>query len=296
MTADAQRRNVQRAARALAPLALAHELVITHGNGPQVGLLALQTAGDPKVAAATLDMLGAQTEGMIGYMIEQELGNLLPFEAPLATVLSMVEVDPADPAFQRPTKPIGPTYGEAEARALAAERGWTVVPDERGWRRVVASPRPRRIFETRPVRWLLERGCTVISAGGGGIPTAYAADGTLHGIEAVVDKDLASGVLARDLDATLFVMATDADAVYLDWGLPTARAIATISPEALGAIPFAEGSMGPKVEAAVAFASVEGRVAMIGALDDLDRLVRGESGTRVALGLDTTYATRDVAS
>jgi carbamate kinase len=282
MTAENQRRNVRRAAEAVAPLAGGeHQLVITHGNGPQVGLLALQSASFQQAGADSLDVLGAQTEGMIGYMIEQELGNILPFEQPFATILSMVEVDPADPAFQHPSKPIGPVYPEAEARRLAAERGWTVAPDGDGYRRVVASPLPKRIFQVRPVKWLLEKGCIVICAGGGGIPTMYAPGRRLHGVDAVVDKDRASAMLARELEVDCFVMATDADAVYLDWGKPTQRAIRRASPQALAAHPFANGSMGPKVEAATEFAARTGKTAAIGALADVARMVRGEAGTIV---------------
>jgi carbamate kinase len=282
MTAENQRRNVRRAAEAVAPLAGGeHQLVITHGNGPQVGLLALQSASFQQAGADSLDVLGAQTEGMIGYMIEQELGNILPFEQPFATILSMVEVDPADPAFQHPSKPIGPVYPEAEARRLAAERGWTVAPDGDGYRRVVASPLPKRIFQVRPVKWLLEKGCIVICAGGGGIPTMYAPGRRLHGVDAVVDKDRASAMLARELEVDCFVMATDADAVYLDWGKPTQRAVRRASPQALAAHPFADGSMGPKVEAATEFAARTGKTAAIGALADVARMVRGEAGTIV---------------
>jgi carbamate kinase len=285
MTAENQRRNVRVAAEALAPLAPPrHQLVISHGNGPQVGLLALQGASYSQVAPYPLDVLGAQTEGMIGYMIEQELGNILPFEQPFATILSMVEVDPADPAFARPEKPIGPTYGEAEARRLTAERGWTMAPEGGGFRRVVASPLPRRIFQIRPVRWLLERGCIVICAGGGGIPTMYGEGGKLHGAEAVVDKDRASALLARELEADLLVMATDADAVYLDWGTPAQRAVRRAAPDALDAAAFAAGSMGPKVEAAIDFVRRTGRRAAIGSLDALAAMVAGESGTQFTAG------------
>ena len=280
MTAENQRRNVRVAAEALAPLARQHQLVISHGNGPQVGLLALQGASYSQVAPYPLDVLGAQTEGMIGYMIEQELGNILPFEQPFATILSMVEVDPADPAFAHPRKPIGPLYGEAEARRLAAERGWTVAPEGDRFRRVVASPLPRRIFQIRPVRWLLERGCIVICAGGGGIPTMYGKDGKLHGAEGVVDKDRASALLARELEADLLVLATDADAVYLDWGEPGQRAIRRASPGDLDAAAFAAGSMGPKVEAAIDFVSRTGGRAAIGSLEALVAMVQGEAGTQ----------------
>ncbi len=286
LTADNQRRNVRLAAEALAPLAREHQLVISHGNGPQVGLLALQSASYTPVQSYPLDVLGAQTEGMIGYMIEQELGNILPFEQPFATILSMVEVDPADPAFANPTKPIGPFYDEAEARRLAAEKGWTMAADGDRLRRVVASPLPLRIFQIRPVRWLLERGCIVICAGGGGIPTMYGADGKLHGVEAVVDKDRAGALLARELEADLFVMATDAPAVFLDWGAPGQRAIRRARPADLARHSFAVGSMGPKVEAAVDFATRTGRRAAIGTLTALVEIVAGTAGTQISTAMD----------
>jgi len=284
LTAENQRRNVRVAAEALAPLGREHQLVISHGNGPQVGLLALQSASYEPVAPYPLDVLGAQTEGMIGYLIEQELGNILPFEQPFATILSMVEVDPQDPAFQNPTKPIGPLYGAEEAARLGAEKGWTMVRDDDGLRRAVPSPLPVRIFEIRPIQWLLERGTIVVCAGGGGIPTMYGPDGKLHGVEAVVDKDRASALLARELGADLFIMATDADAVYLDWGKSTQRAIRRATADALAAHSFAGGSMGPKVEAAVDFVRRTGKAAAIGTLSDLPAIVRGEAGTQVVPG------------
>lgn len=289
-TAENQRANVKRAAAALAPLALTHELIVTHGNGPQIGLLALQDIAYPDDGVYPLDVLNAQTDGMIGYMVEQELGNLLPFEKPLATMLSMVEVDPNDPAFHKPTKPIGPVYPREEAERLAKENGWSIAADGDGWRRVVPSPLPRRIFQTRPVRWLLEKGCVVICTGGGGIPTMYGPDGALRGAEAVVDKDRASALMARELGCDVFVMATDADAVYLDWGKPTKRAIRRAHPEALDPSTFPAGSMGPKVESAVEFVERTGKVAAIGALEDVERIVRGEAGTIIttqAQGLET---------
>lgn len=293
MTAANQRRNVRLAAEALAPLVPGNQLVVTHGNGPQVGLLALQSAAYQEVSAYPLDVLGAQTEGMIGYMIEQELGNILPFEQPLATILSMVEVDPDDPAFQNPTKPIGPVYTEEEARRLEQEEGWKMAPDGEGFRRVVPSPLPKRIFQIRPVKWLLEKGCIVICAGGGGIPTMYKPGRKLYGVDAVVDKDRASALLARELEADLFIMATDADAVYLDWGKPTQKAIRRTSPKALAAHDFAAGSMGPKVEAAIEFVEKTGKTAAIGALADVGRIAAGEAGTIVtpeAEGLETDPA------
>lgn len=296
MTIASQRTNIEAACRALAPVADEHDLVITHGNGPQVGLLALQAAayggGD---AAYPFDVLGAQTEGMIGYLIEQELGNLLPFEKPLATVLTMTEVDPADPAFADPTKFVGPLYSEPEAQRLAAENGWTVKQDGAAWRRVVPSPLPQRIFELRPIEWLLEHGCVVICAGGGGIPTMYE-PGTrnLIGVDAVIDKDWTSAILGRDLRADALVLATDADAVYLDWGLPNARAISAAHPRDLGALHFPAGSMGPKVAAAVDFVEHTGNDAIIGALTDLSGLLAGSAGTRVSASVSGVELRRPV--
>ena len=284
LTADVQRRNIRIAAEAMAPVAAEHQLVISHGNGPQVGLLALQGAAYKAEEAYPLDVLGAETEGMIGYMIEQELGNLLPFEVPFATLLTMVEVDGNDPGFQNPTKFVGPVYDEAEATKIKADKGWVFKQDGAKWRRVVASPMPKRIFEIRPIKWLLEQGTVVICAGGGGIPTMYDpnADRKLIGVEAVVDKDLCSELLARELEADLFVMATDADAVFTGFGTPEAKAIHRTSPEKLSEYQFPAGSMGPKVEAACRFAATSGRTAAIGALADIAAIVRGDKGTIVS--------------
>ncbi len=283
LTAEAQRDNVRAAAEALGRIAAGDtELVITHGNGPQVGLLALQEQAYNPAEAFPLDVLGAETEGMIGYMIEQELGNVLPFEVPLATILTMIEVDPKDSAFANPTKFIGPVYGESEARLLAEEHGWSVRRDGDSWRRVVASPRPKRIFELRPIEWLLRHGTVVICSGGGGIPTAYTEDGKLHGVEAVIDKDLATELLARELHADLFIMATDVDAVYLNWGAPGHRGIRRAAPEHLRQYHFAAGSMGPKVEAACQFVELTGKNAAIGALGDLPAIFAGTAGTTIS--------------
>jgi carbamate kinase len=283
MTAENQRANVRIAAQALAPIAREHQLVITHGNGPQVGLLALQGAAYDKVETYPFDVLGAETEGGIGYMIEQELGNLLPFERPFATLLTMIEVDPADPAFGDPTKFIGPVYDKPDADRVAAEKGWTFKEDGDKWRRVVPSPRPKRVFELRPIKWLLERNTVVIAAGGGGIPTMYepSKERNLIGVEAVIDKDFASELLARELKADLFVMLTDADAVYVDWGKPTQRAIRRAPPAALRHFRFPAGSMGPKVDASCMFAEATGKRAAIGALKDLAGIAAGEAGTTV---------------
>ena len=283
MTAENQRRNVRIAAQALAPVAAEHQLVVGHGNGPQVGLLALQGAAYTNVDTYPLDVLGAETEGMIGYMIEQELGNLLPFERPFATMLTMIEVDPGDPAFHDPTKFIGPVYFKEEADRIAADKKWVFKPDGDKWRRVVPSPEPKRIFELRPIKWLLEHNTIVIAAGGGGIPTMYepGKHRTLAGAECVIDKDLASELLARDLDADLFIMLTDADAVYVDWGKPTKKAIRRASPSALSAMSFAAGSMGPKVEAACRFVESGGERAVITSLDRIADAVAGQAGTVV---------------
>ena len=284
MTADVQRANVRVAAEGLARIAGDHDLVVSHGNGPQVGLLALTGAAYTEVEAYPFDILGAETQGMIGYLIEQELGNRLPIEKPLATVLTMVEVDPADPGFANPTKFVGPVYSEADAKAQAVEKGWVVKPDGDHWRRVVPSPRPQRIFEIRPMRWLLDHGTVVICAGGGGIPTMYAPgrDRQLVGVEAVIDKDLASSLLSRDLEADLFIMATDVDGVYADWGTPHQHRLERVTPDELRAMEFAAGSMGPKVQAAVEFAAATGKRAVIGSLADIDGLVAGTAGTNVA--------------
>jgi carbamate kinase len=283
MTADAQRANVRVAARTLAPVAARHQLVLSHGNGPQVGLLALQAAAYEDVEAYPLDVLGAQTEGMIGYVVEQELGNLLPPEVPLATILTMIEVDGADPAFTDPTKFVGPVYDEAQSQALAADKAWIFKRDGDAFRRVVASPEPKRIFEIRPIRWLLDQGTVVICAGGGGIPTMWVPGQgrTLGGVEAVIDKDFASELLAREIEADLFVMATDVDGVYSGWGTPEQRRLDQVTPGELRAMDFAAGSMGPKVEAAARFVHATGKRAAIGSLEDIEKIVDGAAGTNV---------------
>ena len=283
MTADVQRRNVRSAAPALAAVAEKHQLVVSHGNGPQVGLLALQGAAYKEVEAYPLDVLGAQTEGMIGYVLEQELGNLLPMEVPFATMLTMIEVDPADPAFEDPTKFVGPVYERGDADFLAAEKGWIFKQDGDKWRRVVPSPEPKRIFEIRPIEWLIEKDVVVICAGGGGVPTMYDpnADRKLVGVEAVIDKDLASELLAREIDAELFVMATDVDAVYTDWGTPDQKKLEKVTAEELKKLPLAAGSMGPKAMAAIRFAENTGMRAAIGSLTEIEAIVEGTAGTQV---------------
>ena len=291
LTAENQRANARVACKALAPVALEHELVISHGNGPQVGLLALQGSAYAEVDPYPLDLLGAQTEGMIGYLIQQELGNELPQEKRLASLLTLIEVDPKDPAFEDPTKPIGPVYEQAESERLAKEKGWVFKPDGKSFRRVVPSPLPQRIFGIEPVEWILERGSVVICAGGGGIPVMYTdepapAGRQLVGVEAVIDKDLASALLAKDLRADALAIVTDVDAVYADWGTPDQRAIRRATPEALAGTEFAAGSMGPKVRAACSFVEQTGGLAAIGSIEDTPALLRGEAGTIVTRDAD----------
>ena len=288
LSAENQRENARAACKALAPLALEHELVVSHGNGPQVGLLALQGSAYTAVDTYPLDVLGAQTEGMIGYMLEQELGNELPFERHLATMLTMIEVDPQDPAFGRPSKPIGPLYGADEAARLEREKGWAFMADGDSMRRAVPSPQPRRIFGIEVIRSLLDQGVIVICAGGGGIPTVYAdepapAGRRLRGVEAVIDKDLASALLAAEIGADALAIVTDVDAVYTGWGTPDQRPIRSATPGELASSEFAAGSMAPKVRAACWFAERTGGFAAIGSIHDTQALLRGEAGTRVAL-------------
>lgn len=282
MTADNQRANIRLAAERIAAVAPGNELVVAHGNGPQVGLLALQAAAYTEVAPYPLDVLGAQTDAMIGYVIEQELGNLLPEDQPLATVLTMIETDPGDPAFANPTKPIGPVYDRATAERLAAANGWSVAADGDRFRRVVASPKPKRIFEIRPIRMLVEQGVIVICAGGGGIPTMFDEDGTLRGVEAVIDKDLAAALLAEQLGADLLVIATDVNGVYTEWGTPRQARLGAVTVSELERLDLPAGSMGPKVEAACGFARTTGHEAVIGSLTDIDAIVAGTAGTRVS--------------
>ena len=280
MTVAHQLANLRLVASRLKTVAEQHELVLTHGNGPQVGLLALQSAAYEDLVAYPLDVLGAETQGMIGYFIEIEMRHVLPPEKKITTVLTLVEVSRDDPAFGDPRKFIGPIYTQAEAQTLAAHRGWTFRLDGSAPRRVVPSPVPRRIVQIDSVLQLLRANHIVICAGGGGIPMARDTDGHLSGVdEAVVDKDASSAVLATAIQADAFVMATDADAVYLDWGTSEQRAIKRISAAPLGGYDFAAGSMGPKVAAAISFAVTSGNRAMIGKLDDIERMLAGTAGT-----------------
>jgi carbamate kinase len=289
MTVASQRAAIAAAAGPLARLAIGHELVVSHGNGPQVGLLALQAASYDHVSEYPFDVLDAQTGGMIGYLLEQELSNQLGDRKPVAVLITRTVVDANDPAFANPTKFIGPTYAPEQADLVARQRGWTLKADGEVMRRVVPSPAPQRILELAPIRWILERGGVVVCSGGGGIPTTRNSSGRYTGVEAVVDKDLASAVLARDVKADTLIIATDVDGVYLYWGTPNSRRIRRAHPDELEPRDFAAGSMGPKVAAAVQFATETGGRAIIGSLDDLDALVSGATGTSVsttAVGLE----------
>jgi carbamate kinase len=282
MTTEVQRRNIRTAAEAIAPLAAEHSIVVVHGNGPQVGLLSLQAESYHDAEPYPLDVLDAGTQGMIGYLIQQELRSLLPPDRQVATLLTMITVDPDDPAFTRPTKFVGPVYAKEAADALAAEKGWAFKPDGTSWRRVVPSPQPRQILEIQPISWLLERGAVVICAGGGGIPImGPSGPGKVVGVEAVIDKDLASELLAENVGADLFVMATDVDGVYVGWATPQQRRLDRATPEELAGYQFAAGSMGPKVEAASRFAAKTGKRAAIGSLADITGIVAGQAGTSV---------------
>jgi carbamate kinase len=283
LEATVQRRNVARAAEALAALALENELIVTHGNGPQVGLLALQAESLAEVGPYPLDVLDVETEGMIGYLIEQELRNRLPGRS-VVTLLTQVVVDADDPAFARPTKPIGPLYSRARAQGLAAQRGWTVAPDGRGWRRVVPSPEPRRIIELAAIRLLVESGAIVVCAGGGGIPVVVDPSGALRGAEAVIDKDRAAALLAAEIGAEALLLLTDVDAVYDAWGAPAPRPLRRATPAELQSRKLDPGSMGPKVEAACRFVEATGALAGIGRLEDAECILVGSAGTIVRAG------------
>jgi carbamate kinase len=280
-TARNQLDNVRVAARGLAAVARRHELIVVHGNGPQVGLRALQAEAYTDVPAYPLDMLGAETDGLIGYLLEQEIGNQLGSERCVATLLTRVAVDADDPAFGAPTKPIGPTYDAERAAVLRRERGWTLARDGDAWRRVVASPAAREVIDLRPAGWLLEHGAVVICGGGGGIPVVRNGQGHWQGVEAVIDKDDCAALIAERLDADAFVIATDVEGVCAEWGTPAQRLWGEVSAAELERARFAAGSMQPKVDAACRFARRTGRAAAIGSLERIEALVDGDVGTRV---------------
>jgi carbamate kinase len=281
--AEPQRRNVDHAVRALAPLVADHDLVITHGNGPQIGVLAMESAADPLLATPyPLSVLGAQTQGLIGLWLVQSITNRIPDRRVVALVTRCV-VDGGDPAFDDPTKFVGPVYGQAEARQLATAGGWTVKPDGLKWRRVVASPVPQRIVEAHVIRLLVDAGVLVVCAGGGGVPVVEVADGTLACVEGVIDKDLSSALLAEELGADMLALLTDVPFVETAFGMPGSRPLHDVTVSELRSYSFAAGSMGPKVEAVCRFVERTRGVAVIGALDDAAEVVAGEAGTRVRL-------------
>ncbi|HEY8467104.1 MAG TPA: carbamate kinase [Solirubrobacterales bacterium] len=275
-----QARAARDAARLIGEASLRYRLVVTHGNGPQVGLLALMSDAYDEVDPYPLDVLGSESEGQIGYVLEMQLDNFIDHQDTVAVITRTV-VDESDPAFENPTKFIGPVYDEAHAQRAAVERGWTIKPDGEHWRRVVPSPEPKRIVQLSAIRALLEDGFLVVCAGGGGVPVLEDERGRHRGVEAVIDKDLASSLLARDLDVDLLVLATDVDAVYEGFGTPRQRAIARANPAALRAREFPAGSMGPKVEAVCRFVEATGRRAAIGSLEQITGLLDGTAGTQI---------------
>jgi carbamate kinase len=282
--AAAQIANVTRAVEALAPLARQHELVVTHGNGPQIGVLAVESASDPRLSAPyPLDVLGAQTQGMIGYWLLQAFQNALPGRQ-VASLVNQTLVLAHDPALDNPTKFVGEVYPEAEAHRLAGERGWTVRQDGSGWRRVVGSPQPQRVVETRQIRLLMASGALVVCAGGGGVPVIRDERGKLRGVEAVIDKDLTAAVLAEALEADVLLVLTDVPNVIRHYGTPEAEVISRITPGALRRVSFPAGSMAPKVDAVCRFVELTGDMAAIGRLEDAEAIMAGEAGTIITPG------------
>ncbi|WP_219471780.1 carbamate kinase [Nonomuraea rhizosphaerae] len=279
--AEPQIANVAEAVKTLAKLAERHELVVTHGNGPQVGLLALQSANDPRLTKPyPFDTLGAETQGMIGYWMLQALQNALPGRQVLAMVTQTL-VTAVDPAFDHPTKFVGPVYEQDEARKLAAEYGWTVAADGHYWRRVVPSPAPRRVIETRLIRQMVGAGVVVICAGGGGIPVIRDEHGRLSGVEAVIDKDATASMLAEALDCDAFLILTDVPRVLRGFGTASQTEIAHTTPHELRALDFPAGSMRPKVEAVCRFVETTGDMAAIGELGQAEQILDGSAGTIV---------------
>ncbi len=282
--AKTQIENVRKAAEALAPLAAEHELVLTHGNGPQVGVLALQSAADATLTEPyPFDTLGAMTQGMIGYWMQQELQNALKSDSVVA-VVGQTLVDEADPAFGNPTKFVGTVYDEAEAKRLAAEKGWSVKADGAKWRRVVGSPKPKGLVEIETIKQLVESGKTVICSGGGGVPVVREADGTLRGVEAVIDKDLAGAKVAEDLNADILMILTDVAQVMKDFGTDHAEAIGKTTTTVMRGMDLPAGSMGPKVDACCNFVELTGGKACIGRLADAAAILAGEAGTIITKG------------
>jgi len=288
-TVEAQQHNIAAAAGPLADIARHHRLVVTHGNGPQIGLLALQSAAFDPATPYPLDLLGAESDGMIGYLIDQELANRLPGRQ-VATLLTQVEVADGDPALERAEKPIGPVYDVATADRLNRERGWRMIADGDGLRRAVPSPLPERVVELSAIRLLLDAGVIVVCCGGGGIPVVRTPHGGRRGIEAVVDKDATTALLAAELHADVLLLLTDVAGVWTGWATPDAQRVRQANPAALSKYDFAAGSMAPKVAAACRFVEQTGRRAAIGALEDAAALLAGSAGTQITPEAELAWA------
>lgn len=282
LEASIQRENIRKAAEVIARVSDEHDVILTHGNGPQVGLLALQNAAYDRVSPYPLDVLGAETAGMIGYMLNMEIRNNRP-KLPIVTMVTETLVDIKDPAFENPTKFVGPVYSKEEALQLAEEKNWAVKPDGEYYRRVVPSPLPQSIVEGNTVRQLSEAGALVICSGGGGVPVCKQPDGTIDGVEAVVDKDLTAAILARQLKADALIIMTDVEAVSVNFGKPDQKQIRRATPDQIDQLDFPAGSMGPKVAATADFVRSGGYYSAIGSLYDLEKIVSGEAGTRITL-------------
>lgn len=278
--AEVQMENVRTASAAVAEIAKEHKVVLTHGNGPQVGLLALQADAYKEVKPYPLDVLGAESQGMIGYMIAQCVANDMPGQQ-VVNIITQTEVDPKDPAYSNPTKFIGPVYDKETAEALAVERGWVIAADGKYFRRVVPSPQPKAIVEIDTIRQLVDGGAMVIASGGGGIPVIRSGSGLLEGSEAVIDKDMSAALMADALDADALLILTDAPSIALDWGTPEQKEIKEVSIEKLNEYGFAKGSMGPKVEAVCRFAATGKGFGAVGRLEDALEILKGNAGTIV---------------
>ncbi len=283
--ADVQMANVRIAAKAVAEIAKEHNVVLTHGNGPQVGLLALQADAYKDVTPYPFDVLGAESQGMIGYMVAQCVGNDLP-DRQVVNIITQTEVDPKDPAYTDPRKFVGPVYDKETAEKLAVERGWTIAADGKYFRRVVPSPQPKKIVEIETIRQLVDSGAMVIASGGGGIPVIRNEQGKLEGSEAVIDKDMSASIMADELDADALLILTDAPSIALDWGTPDQKEIKEVSPEKLKEYSFAKGSMGPKVEAVCRFANTGKGFGAVGRLEDALDILNGKAGTIIRKGAE----------
>lgn len=281
--AEFQQQNISAAARAIAEISDGHELIITHGNGPQVGLLALQADSYQAVKPYPLDILDAESEGMLGYQIQQALMNALP-ERQVVALLTQVLVDEKDSAFKNPTKPIGAFYPLSERQALSEQHGWVLAEFKNGLRRLVPSPEPKEILELPAIKLLVDHDMTVVCSGGGGIPVVQDASGQLRGVAAVIDKDLTSALLATALEADVLLLLTDVDAVYQDWGKEHASPLKQATVGELHSMAFETGTMAPKIEAACRFAEATGNFAYIGHLNQIAQILAKQSGTKIMLG------------